>query len=119
MPRGGKATVYKPEFKQTAIELAISSNKTIAEIAIELSLHPKTLHNWVYSYKKSNNLTPVIDKEPSLSDELKRLKKENARLKMECDILKKATAPICITPQSKASRRAYCENSHTLTKETL
>lgn len=96
MPRGGKVSVYKPEFKQTAIELAMSSTKPITEIAGELNVHPKTLHNWVYWYKKANNIAPIKPKkeEPDseLKEELKRLKKENARLKMECDILKKATA---------------------------
>lgn len=95
MPRGGKGTVYSLEFKQTAIELAMSSSKTMSEVARELNIHPKTLMNWVYSHKKSNNIVPDINNtntDHTSNEELKRLKKENARLKMECEILKKATA---------------------------
>ena len=96
MPRGGKVSVYKPEFKQTAIELAMSSTKPITEIAREINVHPKTLHNWLYNHKRANNIVTIKTKsdEPNneLKEELKRLKKENSRLKMECDILKKATA---------------------------
>jgi len=96
MARGGKGLVYQPQFKQTAIELAISSSKPMSETAKELGVHPKTLMNWVYNYKKSNNIMPATNNtnniDSALNDELKRLRKENARLKMECDILKKATA---------------------------
>jgi len=93
MPRGGKGTVYQPEFKQMAIELAINSNKTIAETARELELQTKTLHNWVYNYKKSSNMQTKINKSSTsnntnidLHEANKQLKKENARLKMECEI---------------------------------
>jgi transposase len=99
MPRGGKGTVYKPQFKQMAIELAINSNKTIAETARELELQTKTLHNWVYNYKKSSSAQTKTNKSSTsnnanidLHEANKQLKKENARLKMECEILKKATA---------------------------
>lgn len=96
MARGGKGLVYQPQFKQTAIELAMSSSKPMSETAKELGVHPKTLMGWVSNYKKLNNLAPStiksINPEAILNDELKRLRKENARLKMECDILKKATA---------------------------
>lgn len=96
MSRGGRGSIYQPEFKQTAIELALSSSKPILEIAKDLDINHKTLLNWVYLYKKSNNIIPPTNKSVSiddtLNDEIKRLKKENSRLKMECDILKKATA---------------------------
>ena len=50
--------------------------------------------NWVGAYKRKHNINDVAtSKEPlSEQEELKRLRKENARLKMECEILKKATA---------------------------
>ena len=96
MARGGKGFTYQPEFKHTAIELALSSSKPMSEIAKELGVHHKTLLNWVYNYKKSNGIMPTTNStnnvDSTTNDELKRLRKENARLKMECEILKKATA---------------------------
>ena len=40
MARGGKGLVYQPQFKQTAIELAMSSSKPMSETAKELGVHP-------------------------------------------------------------------------------
>jgi transposase len=92
MPKGSNPKSYPKEFKQTAVELALSnSEKPIQVLAKELGIHQNTLYVWIQNYKKSNNLIEVSYK-PSQEDELKRLRKENARLKMECDILKKATA---------------------------
>ncbi|EFK96974.1 Transposase IS3/IS911 [sediment metagenome] len=92
MQKGISPKSYPKEFKQTAIELALcNSEKPMTVLANELGIHQKTLYSWVLNYKKSNNLIDVSNK-PSQEEELKRLKKENARLKMECDILKKATA---------------------------
>lgn len=92
MPKGSNPKSYPKEFKQTAVELALSnSEKPIQVLAKELGIHQNTLYSWIQNYKQSNNLLEISDK-PSQEDELKRLRKENARLKMECDILKKATA---------------------------
>ena len=77
--------------------MAISSDRPISHIAKELGINDNTLYNWVGIYKKQQGLTQMINTNlpspvTSADDELKRLRKENARLKMECDILKKATA---------------------------
>lgn len=95
MARGGKGKQYPQDFKNTAIKLAITGNKQIKEIAEELHIHYKTLSTWVLQYKKEHFVVDKQDEksgEALIQDELKRLRKENARLKMECDILKKATA---------------------------
>ena len=44
-----------------------------------------TLHGWIYKYGSKLNATATV--EASAHDELKRLRKENARLKQERDIL--------------------------------
>ena len=96
MPRGGKVSAYQPEFKQMAIDLALRGDKPIAHVAKELGIHEKTLHGWVYTYKKASGIStkPINQDNPKAieNEEIKHLKKENARLKMECEILKKATA---------------------------
>lgn len=79
---------YSPEFKQSSAKLAAESGQPIAQIARELDVHVTTLHGWINKYVHTAN--PSNDSNPH--EELKRLRKENSRLREERDILKKATA---------------------------
>jgi len=86
------------EFKESAIQLVLNSNEEIKTIAQDLGMNAKTLYNWVYNYKRDNNLqtynrTSKASIKESTEEELRRLRKENRLLKQERDILKKATAP--------------------------
>jgi transposase len=83
---------YTEEFKKASIKYAIESDRPIAVVARELGIGKSTLHEWVSrsDMDARNSVNTEIDSNPS--EELKRLRKENARLKMERDILKKATA---------------------------
>ncbi len=86
------------EFKESAIQLVLNSNEEIKTIAQDLGMNPKTLYNWVYNYKRDNNLqtynrTSSKSKvKESTEEELRRLRRDNRILKQERDILKKATA---------------------------
>ncbi len=91
MARGGKGRQYTEEFKQSAIELALSGELSILQVARDLGMSDKTLHNWLRNHKAEHGLVEE-KKEDDLETELKRLRKENIRLKQERDILKKATA---------------------------
>ncbi len=44
------------EFKESAIQLVLNSNEEIKTIAQDLGMNHKTLYNWVYNYKRENNL---------------------------------------------------------------
>ncbi len=92
MPRGGRVKRYPEDFKESAVQMVLSRDESILSIARELGISHKTLYGWVQRYKRDNGLEkqPVTD--DSVEAELKRLRKENATLKMERDILKKATA---------------------------
>jgi len=86
------------EFRDSAIQLVLNSNEEIKDLAEDLGVNPKTLYNWVYNYKRENNLQTYqrsgnksATKE-SMDEENRRLRKENRLLKQERDILKKATA---------------------------
>jgi transposase len=93
MPRGGSFKRYSEEFKQTAVELALSGTKSIIQIAKDLEMSDKTLHNWISKHRLSDNsFEQKTNKSETQEEENKRLRKENAMLKMERDILKKATA---------------------------
>lgn len=82
---------YTQEYKDEAVELAVSSGRPIAEIARDLGINEGTLGNWVQTAKKSGKLKG----KPLDADErarFKELEEENRRLKMERDFLKKAAA---------------------------
>lgn len=84
---------YTEEFKQEAIRLATTTPQPIAKTARDLGVKDATLYNWV-SVAKNNAPTIPDDhgNQVNLIEELNRLRKENARLKEEREILKKATA---------------------------
>jgi transposase len=79
------------EFKENAVKRANESNN-IAETARELGMKENTLYNWVYKYSRPAEPNKAARTDEHLYDELKRLKKENARLTEERDLLKKAAA---------------------------
>lgn len=84
---------YNKEFREEAIKLALVGEKTISQTARDLGLKETTLYYWIQDARKSK--VPIVDDDETRSsaeiiDELKRLRKENARLKEEREILKKA-----------------------------
>ena len=86
-----KIKTYPSEFKESAVKLAVESDQAIAQTARELGINENTLHTWIHKYslpKKSTTLTG----DEHIYDELKRLKKELAKVTQERDLLKKATA---------------------------
>jgi transposase-like protein len=86
-PRGK----YTLEFKLEAVRL-VKGGQAAAVTAKVLGLPKQTLENWVRLNAKGQ-LQGAGDKPVSAEQmELARLRAENARLKMERDILKKATA---------------------------
>jgi transposase len=88
-----KLKIYPSEFRESSVKLAIESDQSIAQTARDLGVNPNTLHGWISKYSKPNASQPATNRtDEHLYDELKRLKKENARLKEERDILKKAAA---------------------------
>ncbi len=97
MAREGKR--YTQEFKESAIQLALNSDKPAMQIAKELEMNHKTLYNWLHNYRKEHNLESFAPKRAkktttseSLEEENRRLRKELANLKKEREILKKAAA---------------------------
>ena len=85
---------YTKEFRLETVKLVTDGGLSIPEASRRLSFAPSTLTNWVKAYKAGKleevgkNYRQISDKEL----ELHRLKRELAEVKMERDILKKATA---------------------------
>jgi transposase-like protein len=78
---------YTPEFKAEALRIVRQSNDSLSKIAKDLGVTEKSLHAWVKA-ARSEPREPLTEDE---RDELQRLRRENRRLQMERDILKKAT----------------------------
>lgn len=85
---------YDKSFRQETVRLALTSDKSIAETARDLGIKEGTLYNWVSQIKQSAEKDPSTEfnNNAELVDELNRIRKENARLKEEREILKKAAA---------------------------
>ena len=87
-----KTTSYALEFKESSAKLAVDSDIAIAQTAENLGINVSTLHGWVNKYyPNKNQVLQESVQSPSL-EELKQLRKENACLRQERDILKKAAA---------------------------
>ena len=87
--------VYTSEFRQQAVEMITRDGLSIAEASRRLSISPKTMANWVARAKGGQS--PAADDPPRREAtgeeaELSRLRRENAELRMERDILKKSAA---------------------------
>ena len=89
MGQRGRPSVYSQEFRRDAIELVRSSGRPIAQIADELGVNRETLRGWVRYAEKRDALVGVGVGQGEL-DELARLRRENAELKIEREILRKA-----------------------------
>ena len=76
---------YSEELKKTIVEL-YENGKSASELAREYDLSVKNIYNWkkIYGKIKAEDGTITNNKE------ITELKKENARLQQEVEILKKA-----------------------------
>jgi transposase len=86
----GTHAPYPPEFRRQIVEM-VRSGRSIEELAKEFEPSSGAIRNWVKQAdldegRRSDGLT--TDEQ----DELRQLRRENKRLKMEQEILKKAAA---------------------------
>jgi transposase len=79
---------YSPEFKAEALRLVAESKAPLRTIARELGMSRETLRKWIEAARPPARGRLTEDERA----ELQRLRRENRRLEMERDILKKATA---------------------------
>ena len=79
---------YDEEFKKNAVKLSYASPKSMAQIADDLGIKTERLYAWRRKYTVDGDKTPATIH----NDELKKLRLEVAELKIERDMLKKATA---------------------------
>jgi transposase len=78
---------FSGEFKAETVKLVKQSDRTMADLAMELGISAKSIGEWVRLSEESGD---SISEDERI--ELKRLRKEVRELRMEKEILAKATA---------------------------
>lgn len=82
---------FSEEFKDGAVRLVLDEGKTVGAVARELDLTASALGLWVqHARAERTQGKSGLTKEER--EELTRLRKENRELRMERDLLKKASA---------------------------
>jgi transposase len=88
-----KRRTYTREFKIEAVGLVTEQGYSLREAAESLGVSANSLRNWKNAFEQEGNSAfPGKGKLPPADEEIRRLVEENRRLRMERDILKKATA---------------------------
>lgn len=82
---------YTAEFKQLAVK-RVKGGQSCGTVARELGLIDQTLRNWVKAFDAGELAGAGAKAVTPEQMELSRMRAENARLRMENEILKKATA---------------------------
>ena len=84
---------FTREFKVEAVRRIADQGKSLAEVARELDLSESLLRSWKTALAaEGERAFPGKGNLPAVEEELRRLRAENQRPRMERDILKKATA---------------------------
>jgi transposase len=83
---------YSQELKLQAAKLVEDDGLSVAEVGRRLDVPPDTLRHWVLRYRKNNAVFAAKTGVSEQDMELARLRRENAILREERDILKKAAA---------------------------
>jgi transposase len=83
---------FTDEFKAGAVRLVLEEGKSISEVARNLDLTVSALRTWVDRARADRGVGRPGVLTTDEREELARLRKENRTLRMERDILKKATA---------------------------
>ena len=90
----GSDRKYTAEFRDSAVKQVVEGGRSMPAVARSLEMSSKTLANWVYRARKGEAPIKRAPAQPvsELEAELSRLRQENAKLKVEKEILKKAAA---------------------------
>ena len=95
MPR----KTYAREFKLQALEMLTDPGQSVAEVARRLGVTDGCLRAWkMAAAERGESAFPGPGNPTPAADELRRLRAENARLRAERDLLKKAAAYFASPP---------------------
>lgn len=83
-----KRKKYEREFREGAVRIVEETGKPIAQVARDLGVLEGTLGNWVKQAREAREGRDGMSKDDY--EELKRLRAENAELRMEREVLKRS-----------------------------
>jgi transposase len=83
---------FTDEFKKDAVRLVTEQGYSCNEVGRRLGINHSNVSRWVREYQKGLDTPQGPGSAQELEQEVKRLRKENKRLLMEREILKKAAA---------------------------
>jgi transposase len=84
-----KRVRFTDEFKQDAVAQVVERGYSVSEVAERLGISTKSLYTWKAQFSKSPQVRSEVAEQAA---EIRRLKRELARVTEERTILKKATA---------------------------
>ena len=87
-----KRRKFDQDFKDGAVDIVLTSGRPVAEVARDLGINEGTLGNWVDKRRRSQTPGALREEERA---ELLRLRRENAELRMQRDVLKKSVVLVC------------------------
>jgi transposase-like protein len=87
-----KRRQFSPEFKAEAVRLVKVGDRNLVTVARDLDLTPSALREWSLQSKEGSEPKVVGAITSDEREELVRLRRENKRLLIEREILKKAAA---------------------------
>jgi transposase len=91
MHKGTKKRAYTREFREAAVRLVTAEGVPVANAAADLGMPVNTLAVWVSQSRRGMGaFTPAVQQD--LAIRVRELEAECRRLRIERDILKKATA---------------------------
>jgi transposase len=85
---------YTREFKIETVKLITECGGNVSEIARDMGVHSNTLYKWIHEFsaKPAEAFPGKGHLANSDAEQIRQLQRENERLRMERDILKKAMA---------------------------
>lgn len=91
-----KRRFFTPEFKADTVRLVLEEGRSIPELCRDLGLTETSVRTWVRQARIDARIDAGKGQPGALTttekEELARLRRENRELRMERDLLKKATA---------------------------
>jgi transposase len=101
MPKPGPRTTYKysDHFKATAVRLSQIEGIEVQDVAGSLYIHPLMLSRWRKEMREGKIMAKGADVDKEVAGklkELRRIKKDYKRLKVEHDLLKKPSSSLLL-----------------------